>query len=91
MTDRLHDHTTFGFRRGCLACAQVEADIARSARALAKQDQTAVGDALWERVMEGDPTAVPAYSKWMEHERTLLGLNPSEGGAALQGITSVPA
>lgn len=33
MTDRLHDHTTIGFRRGCVACAQVEADHAMSARA----------------------------------------------------------
>lgn len=33
MTDRLHDHLTLGFRRGCVACAQVEADLALSARA----------------------------------------------------------
>lgn len=35
MSDRLHDHLTFGFRRGCVACAQVEADLAMSRRALA--------------------------------------------------------
>ena len=28
MSDRLHDHLTFGFRRGCVACAQAEADFA---------------------------------------------------------------
>lgn len=84
MTDRLHDHTTFGFRRGCVACAQVEADIARGAHALAKSELTAVGDALWERVMDGDPTAISAYSKWMEHEMALHGINQSsEGGAGL--------
>lgn len=33
MSDRLHDHTTIGFRRGCVACAQTEADLALSARA----------------------------------------------------------
>ena len=27
MTDRLHDHLTIGFRRGCVACAQTEADL----------------------------------------------------------------
>lgn len=31
-TDRVHDHTTLGFRRGCLACAQLEADLARCKR-----------------------------------------------------------
>ena len=33
MTDRLHDHLTLGFRRGCVACAQVEADLALARRA----------------------------------------------------------
>lgn len=29
MSDRLHDHTTLGFRRGCAACAQTERDSRR--------------------------------------------------------------
>lgn len=33
MTDRLHDHLTLGFRRGCVACAQVEADMRISQKA----------------------------------------------------------
>lgn len=33
MSDRLHDHTTIGFRRGCVACAQTEADMVLSAKA----------------------------------------------------------
>jgi hypothetical protein len=32
MSDRLHDHTTIGPRAGCVACAQVEADLAMSRR-----------------------------------------------------------
>lgn len=38
MSDRLHDHLTLGPRRGCVACAQIEADVARGARALAAAD-----------------------------------------------------
>lgn len=37
MTDRLHDHMTLGFRRGCVACAQVEADMSLSARAYSEK------------------------------------------------------
>ena len=33
MSDLLHDHTTIGFRRGCVACAQPEADFARCSAA----------------------------------------------------------
>lgn len=33
MSDRLHDHLTIGFRRGCVACAQLEADMARCQQA----------------------------------------------------------
>ncbi len=33
MSDRLHDHTTIVIRRGCVACAQFEADFALAARA----------------------------------------------------------
>lgn len=32
MSDRLHDHDTLGFRRGCVACAQLEADMAQCAQ-----------------------------------------------------------
>ena len=35
MSDRLHDHLTFGIRRGCVACAQVEADLAQMRASLA--------------------------------------------------------
>lgn len=33
MYDMTHDHDTIGFRRGCVACAQVEADLMISKRA----------------------------------------------------------
>lgn len=80
----MHDHLSLGFRRGCVACAQTEADLAISKRASVKADLTAVGEALWERVMDGDATAVPQYMKWLEREQTLHGINQhSEGGAGL--------
>lgn len=32
MSDRLHDHLTLGFRPGCVACAQLQADLAVASR-----------------------------------------------------------
>lgn len=32
MSDRLHDHINLGFRPGCVACAQVEADMVLTSR-----------------------------------------------------------
>ena len=89
VTDRLHDHITFGFRRGYVACAQTEADMVRSRRAFHGRQITAVGDALWERVMDGDATAIPEYQKWLTLNAKFHGLVPSnrEGVAALQ-VTS---
>jgi hypothetical protein len=78
VTDRLHDHLTFGFRRGCVACAQVEADMARSKRAL--YGQKAVGEALWERLMDGDPTAIHDYEQWLDV--TLTGIPSNREGVA---------
>ena len=51
----------------------------------AHSELTAIGEQVWERVMDGDPTASEAYAQIMKHESTMLGLNPSEGVAALHG------
>jgi hypothetical protein len=66
VTDRLHDHLTFGFRRGCVACAQTEADFARAKRATTICAMNAVGEALWESVMDGDPEAISLYANWLQ-------------------------
>lgn len=39
MSDRLHDHITLGFRRGCVACAQVTADLAASRHAARREHE----------------------------------------------------
>jgi hypothetical protein len=35
--DAVHDHLSVGFVRGCVACAQTEADLSLSKRALAEK------------------------------------------------------
>lgn len=42
--DLTHDHLTFGFRRGCVACAQVEADLACARRSLEQLTVVATPD-----------------------------------------------
>lgn len=34
--DAVHDHITIGFKDGCIACAQTQADMALSKRAFAR-------------------------------------------------------
>lgn len=43
MTDRVHDHLTLGYRRGCVACAQTEADLACGKRELTSCKHPYVG------------------------------------------------
>lgn len=37
--DAVHDHITIGFKDGCIACAQTQADMALSKRAFARDAQ----------------------------------------------------
>lgn len=37
--DAVHDHITIGFKDGCIACAQTQADMALSKRAFAREHQ----------------------------------------------------
>lgn len=39
--DALHDHISIGHREGCIACAQTQADMALSRKALASQPEVA--------------------------------------------------
>lgn len=50
MSDRLHDHLTLGFRPGCVACAQVEADLALSRKAFYAQVGPAVTGVVHQQV-----------------------------------------
>jgi hypothetical protein len=40
--DAVHDHITIGFVDGCIACAQVQADMALSKRAYAASTESEV-------------------------------------------------
>jgi hypothetical protein len=40
--DAVHDHITIGFKDGCIACAQTQADMALSKRAFARSQPSGV-------------------------------------------------
>lgn len=59
--------------------------MARSRRVFHGRKVTSVGDALWERIMEGDMTAVPAYRKWLDLN---VGVPSNREGVAALQVTS---